>query len=224
MKHFFVAVALVAGFAPRAHAQYLFTYSIFQQFTASGDGQPFSNPLCSNLTTSSINYDDNPATSNAKISTDLCPAIGPDGQDFGAQFNAYLFTWTPGIFFFYVGADDAASLYIDGQDVLNIDGHAGYVGDTVQVALTEWTHTFQLDYYATDDGDPLAKTIQSIVDPALDVSTFDETTLFHGTATPEPSSLALLFTGLVTMGAGVVVRRRRATARARALPLLDASA
>ena len=85
---------LLATLSPRADAQFNFIYGIWANYTPGGDGSPFSNLLCHGLT-ANISYDNNPATPTVPYITDLCPAVGPSGLNFGAQFAAYMFTWTP---------------------------------------------------------------------------------------------------------------------------------
>ncbi len=210
---------VVAG--SKLHAQYDFLYSVFANYTPGGNGSPFSDLLCSGQT-SSINYDNNPNTTNPKISTDLCPAVGAQGINFGAQFSAFMFTWVPGNYTFYVGTDDGSSLFIDGVDVLDMPGTHSYESQTVSVFLGALSHTFLLDYYANDIDDFHGKAVQVMVDPGLNVSTYDESLLFHGTAedvnsdpplvtTPEPSAVLLLLTGFGAVVGVATLKRRRVT-------------
>ena len=115
------------------------------------------------------------------------------------------------MFSFYVGSDDGSSLYIDGVNVLDMPGTHSYQSNTVSVFLGALSHTFLLNYYANDINDFNGKAIQAIVDPALNVTPYDESLLFHGTATaaaPEPSELVLLASGLGLVGAAAYMRRR----------------
>jgi hypothetical protein len=211
MKAAAFAAGMLAAAAPAASAQYDFIYSIFQNYTPGIGGAPFSDLLCTGLT-SSVNYDNNPATSTIKFNT-LCPAVGPDQINFGAQFFAYMFTWDAGDYNFYVGSEDGSSLFIDGVDVLDLPGTHIFENATVTVHLEAMAHTYLLDYYANDIGvfpELYGKAIQSTVDPRLNVTPYPEPV--YPLATPEPSTFVLFATALGLFGLAIGVRRRQAAA------------
>ena len=208
LKSTVVAAGFLAVAAPVAQAQYNFIYSIFQNYTPGAGGSPFSDLLCTGLTPS-VNYDNNPATSTIKFNT-LCPAVGPDQINFGAQFFAYMFTWDAGDYDFYVGSEDGSSLFIDGVDVLDLPGTHIFENATVTVHLEPMAHTYLLDYYANDIGvfpELYGKAIQSTVDPRLNVTPYPEPV--YPLATPEPSTFVLFATALAGFGVAVTLRRRR---------------
>jgi hypothetical protein len=208
MKATLLAVGVLAAAAPVAHAQYDFIYTIFQNYTPGVGGSPFSDPLCTGLT-ANIFYDNNPATTTPKFNA-LCPAVGDDQINFGAQFFAYMFTWNEGDYNFYVGSEDGSSLFIDGIDVLDYPGTHIFENGTVTVHLAAMAHTYLLDYYANDIGvfpELYGKAVQATVDPLLNVTPYPEPR--YPLATPEPSTFVLFATGMGVFALAVTLRRRR---------------
>lgn len=209
IKQAATAAAMLVVLSTASRAQYNFVYSVFGSYTNGGDGSPFSKLLCTGLTPN-INYDNNPDTHNPKIPVALCPAVGPAGINFGAQFFAYMFTWTAGYFSFYVGTDDGSSLFIDGVDVLDMPGSHSYTSQTVTIYLAAMAHTYLLDYYADNVDDFHGKAVQATVDPKLNVTPYKEPVLPPEVfPSPEPSALMLALTGFGMFAAGMVLRRRR---------------
>jgi hypothetical protein len=212
IKRTAIAALLLAFAGARLHAQYEFLYTVYGNYSPNGDGTPFSNALCSD-STPNIFYDNNSATSTPKFPTALCDKIAPSGDNFGVEFFAYMFTWNEGDYWFKVGSADGSRLYVDGIDVLDMLGAHDFMRDSTLVHLGPLTHTFKLDYFASDvDPRGNQKAIQATVDPGLNVTTFDETTRFHGVNTPEPSSIVLLATGCLALA---WQRRRRERRRIR---------
>jgi hypothetical protein len=200
-------MTLVALSSP-AHAQYLFRYAVWGDYTRAGDGYPFANKLCTGVT-AVINYDNNPNTNNPKIQ-DWCPQVGPAGDNFGAQFAAILYAFTAGSYSFYAGSDDGSGLYIDGVQVMALAGEQPFTSNLVNVWFDAGTtHTYLLDYYANDFG---GSAVQATVDSRLDVSAapadiFDSVPV---TSTPDVPPVFLVGTALGSFGIVERVRRWRA--------------
>ncbi|MDB4917652.1 MAG: Beta-glucosidase [Gemmatimonadetes bacterium] len=185
-----------------AHAQYLFEYSVWQNYVPVADGRPFSGLLCTG-TTAVINYDNNPLTGNPKIS-DWCPAVGLGGENFGAQFSAELFAPVSGIFQFYLGSDDGSSLFIDGINVLSLIGEQPFTSGLAYVPFDAGTtHTYFMNYYANGQG---GSAVQAMVDNRLDVFQPSDLESSNVGIVPEPSSLVLTASGLLAL---VLARRRK---------------
>jgi hypothetical protein len=193
-----------------AHAQYLFRYAVWGDYTHAGDGSPFANQLCAGLT-SAIFYDSDALTNTPKF-TDICPQTG--GANFGMQFAATLYAAVSGSFNFYVGSDDGSGLYIDGTPVLALAGEQPFTSGIVTVPfLAGTTHTYLLNYYANTFG---GSAVQATVDPRLDVMAgpVDAFTSTPVTATPEPATLVLVASAFGGFAVRGTVRRRRARASA----------
>jgi hypothetical protein len=197
----------LAALSSPAHAQYLFRYAVWGDYTRAGDGYPFGNQLCSGVT-AVINYDNNPLTNNPKIQ-DWCPEVGPSGDNFGAQFAAFLYAFTAGSYSFYVGSDDGSGLYIDGTQVMALPGEQPFSSSIVNVWFDAGTtHTYLLNYYANPFG---GSAVQATVDPRLDVATNDVWNYSPPvTATPDVPPLFLVSTAFGSLGIADRVRRWRA--------------
>jgi hypothetical protein len=202
------AATMLAALSSTAHAQYLFRYAIWGDYTRYTDGYPFGDLLCTG-TTPFIHYDSDPGTSTAKIATDLCPAVGPSGDDFGAQFGAIVYASNAGSYTFYTGSDDGSSLFIDGQRVMFIDGEQPFHGGTVTLDFEAGTsHTLLWNYYANDFG---GSAMAVSVDNRLDVAAAPEDFYATGwgmTATPDVPPAILVGTAFSLFGAFGSVRRR----------------
>ncbi len=199
----------LAALSSTADAQYLFRYAVWGNFTKGGDGSPFSDQLCTGVTPV-INYDNNPLTGNPKIST-WCPDVGPDGDNFGAQFAAILYASVSGTYNFYAGSDDGSALYINGAQVMALAGEQPFTSNNVGVFLQGGTsYTYLLNYYANDFG---GSAVQATVDPRLDVSAPPEDFFAtETTSTPDVPPAFLVGTGLSLIG--LVDRARRRLRRA----------
>ncbi|MGH7617836.1 MAG: hypothetical protein ACREPM_11455 [Gemmatimonadaceae bacterium] len=195
-----------------AHAQYLFRYAVWGDYTQAGDGYPFNDPLCSGVTPV-INYDNNPLTSNPKIQ-DWCPEVGPTGDNFGAQFAAVLYAFTSGDYSFYAGSDDGSGLYIDGTQVMALAGEQPFTSNIVSVWFDAGTyHSYLLDYYANPFG---GSAVQAVVDGRLDVSAAPADFFDYPpdapppvTSTPDVPPLFLVGTAFGSLGLVGRVRRWR---------------
>lgn len=199
------AMTLVALSTP-AHAQYLFRYAVWGNYTRAGDGYPFADQLCTGVTPV-INYDNNPYTNNPKIS-DWCPQVGPGGDNFGAQFAAILYAFTAGSYSFYVGSDDGSGLYIDGNKIMALAGEQPFTSNLVSVWFDAGTtHSYLLNYYANPFG---GSAVQATVDSRLDVSAAPSDIFADGpvTSTPDVPPLFLVGTALGSLGVLERVRRR----------------
>jgi len=195
----------LAALSSTAHAQYLFRYAVWGDYTRAGDGYPFANQLCAGVTPV-INYDNNPATNNPKI-TDWCPEVGPTGDNFGAQFAAILYAAVAGTYSFYAGSDDGSGLFIDGAQVMALAGEQPFTSSIVNVWFDAGTtHTYLLDYYANPFG---GSAVQATVDSRLDVSAAPQD-IFNSppiTTVPDVPPLFLVATAFGSLG--VVERLRR---------------
>ena len=205
------AAMMLAALGSTAHAQdagYLFRYAVWGDYTRAGDGSPFNDLLCTG-TTPFINFDSDAGTTNPKIATSLCPAVGPNGDNFGAQFAAILYAAVGGDYTIYAGSDDGSGLYIDGQQVMALAGEQPFHSNTVTLSFAQGTsHTLLWNYYANDFG---GSAMQLAVDNRLDLSAAPEDfykTGFGTTATPDVPPAFLIGTAFSLFGAVGSVRRK----------------
>lgn len=216
------AMMLLATLVPRnVQAQYLFQYAIWGNYTpAPGDGYPFSDKLCTG-TSPWIFWDSDPLTTTPKFA-DLCPAVGPDGENFGAQFAAIFHANVSAPFTFYLGSDDGSSLWIDGHQVMALAGERPFHSETITIPfLAGSTHSYLIDYYANTFG---GSAVQATIDnrlavaalpkdlfnggPVVPTDNFVPENLFRTTA-PEPSTMVLLATAFGVLGLAERVRRKK---------------
>ncbi len=117
-------------------------------------------------------------------------------QQFGAEITGFLYAGTAGEFPLYLGSDDGAYLFVNGNLVISRPGDQSYAETIVDVALPEGYSTFRIAYY----NGPCCNT-------GLTFSADDRVTI---TPVPEPSTYALMAGGLALVGAGARLRRKSA--------------
>jgi hypothetical protein len=214
---------MLATLSPRnVQAQYLFRYAVWGNYTpAPGDGYPFSNELCTG-TTAVIHWDSDPLTTSPKFA-DWCPAVGPDGENFGVQYAAIIHAFVSAPFTFYLGSDDGSSLWIDGHQVMALAGERPFHDETITIPFLAGTnHSYLINYYANTFG---GSAIAARVDLKLDVSAPPPDIFVDGPIvptdpfapppdimpSPEPSTVVLLATSLGILGVAKRVRRKTAS-------------
>ena len=156
--------------------------TIYSSYTCcSGGGAPYSG-LIGSFTSPAINF----GTSTGWFWTPL----GQTG-DFGADVTSALYVAGAGTYASTLTSDDGSQLFIDGGLVVDDGGPHGPQSATGSVALTAGAHSLEIQYFECC-GNPAS---------GLDL------TIPAGTSyTPEPSSLALLGTGIAGL-AGVIRRK-----------------
>lgn len=115
-------------------------------------------------------------------------------QSFGAEITGFLYTGASGDFPLYLGSDDGAYLFVNGNLVISRPGDQSYSESIVDVALPEGYSTFRIAYY----NGPCCGA-------RLTFSADDRVTI---TPVPEPSTYALMAGGLALVGAGARLRRK----------------
>lgn len=208
------AAMMLAALGSTAHAQdagYLFRYAVWGDYTRVGDGSPYGNLLCTG-STPFINFDSDSLTSNPKINQALCPAVGPNGDNFGAQFAAILYAAVGGDYTIYAGSDDGSGLYIDGAQVMALQGEQPFHSNTITLSFAQGTsHTLLWNYYANDFG---GSAMQLAVDNRLDVTAAPAdfySTGFGTVSTPDVPPAFLIGTAFSVFGAFGSVRRKIAS-------------
>ncbi len=68
-------------------------------------------------------------------------------QFYGFEFNAWYFAPKDGIYTFWLSADDGSKLYIDGTELINIDGMHSTIEKSVQVGLQKGFHKVYIPYF-----------------------------------------------------------------------------
>lgn len=200
--------AMNVSVASQAHASpHNAAFRIFTNFTHAGDGSPFSEPLCTGVT-SDISFSNMPGHA-AALWTSICPQLA--GVDrFGAQFFSIVHMPAAGNLAFTLVASDAATFYQDGIARLTIFGDRDDEPAirTNNNFISAGDHLIQVNYYSWNSPSTLQLNFsQRTLSDAPDNPPFDGG---NPSVTPEPASMALLATGLLGMGA--VVRRRRSRA------------
>jgi hypothetical protein len=101
---------------------------------------------------------------------------------------------------FSIGADDSAFAYLDGQIVCDLGGVHGFTDGTCvsPFDITAGTHSLELFY---DDMDPSQAGLY------FSITTAGVTSSGGGGGVPEPGMLALLSSGLLTLGFALSRRR-----------------
>ena len=131
---------------------------------------------------------------------DITSALGQDGT-----LNGSFTLADPSRISFNVAADDVAFVYLDGVLVNSLAGiHVATFAPATTLSLTAGTHSLQV-FYADQEQTGAVLRIASAA-PGVVVTPL--------ATTPEPSSLALLGTGIATL-AGVARRSRSARAATR---------
>jgi hypothetical protein len=132
----------------------------------------------------------------------LCPSNASQVTpfvSFAARFRGSLFAAAAGNYAFTLNTDDGEALGVNGVTISNNWFNKGDGPGSIVIALQAGDNPFVLDYY----NGPCCGAFATFTTSSADVR-FDPPV----TATPEPSSMALMATGMLGM-VGVAQRRRR---------------
>jgi len=179
------AVCAAALITPLA-AQAGFTVKIFDEPTDTGTDVTFG-ALLDEFQSDYIGFFSDAETSDV-------PGWPVAAQTFGAEITGFLYVGSSGEFPLYLGSDDGAYLFVNGDLVISRPGDQSYGESIVDVALPEGYSTFRIAYY---NGPCCATGLTFIADDRVTI-----------TPVPEPSTYALMAGGLALVGAGARLRRK----------------
>lgn len=115
-------------------------------------------------------------------------------QTFGAEITGFLYVGSSGDFPLYLGSDDGAYLFVNGNRVISRPGDQSYSETVLDVALPEGYSTFRIAYY---NGPCCGSELTFEADDRVTI-----------TPVPEPSTYGLMAGGLALVGAGARLRRK----------------
>lgn len=102
------------------------------------------------------NHEDDPTTTG--YSDTINPADFDGGDDYALKFTSQITITTGGTYTFETSSDDGSQLFINGELVVNNDGHHGTISENGTIDLPPGDHIIEIVYYENDGGNTLTST------------------------------------------------------------------
>lgn len=108
------------------------------------------------------------------VSTGLCAGLdltvaGQSGQ-FAVQYEAYYLAPTAGEYILWLGSDDGSALFLDGKQLVDVDGIHPHSIKEVRVTLAAGVHQVRIDYFEQGGEESLTLDVQPPGGPRQDAS------------------------------------------------------
>jgi mono/diheme cytochrome c family protein len=99
-----------------------------------------------------------PVSTGTSAGLDL--SVAGRNNDFAVIYEAYLLVKVEGEYTFWIGSDDGSALFIDGKELINVDGIHPHTTKEGKVALSTGVHKIRVEYFEQGGEETLALDLQ----------------------------------------------------------------